>query len=305
MRRVTSLRGRNLAVYVFLCAVWGSTWLFIKVTVADLPPLRAAAYRMALACLVLVPLALRRKARGVTSREARQVAWNGLLQIGLSYALVFTAAQWIDSGLSALLFATFPIWVAVFAHLILPGEPITRRTAAAAVLGLAGVAVIQAPAIARLAEARFGLIAAGGALVLGSAVASGYSNALVKKHLSNVSPIFNIWGQTLVGAAFLFAASALLERGQPSHWSPKAIGALAYLAVLGTAVTFAMLFWLIPRVPVAVIGTIPLVDTVIAVLLGALVLGERLSPRLFVGAALILGGVVLAGTSRAETPRAG
>lgn len=302
---MTALRGRPLAVYLFLVLVWGSTWLFIKVTVADVPPLRAAAYRMTLACLVLFPFALRRKARDVTRREATQVAWNGLLQIGLSYALVFTASQWIDSGLAALLFATFPIWVAVFAHFMLPGEPITRHTAAAAILGLGGVAVIQAPAIARLGQTRFGQIAAGGALMLLSAIVSGYSNTLVKKHLSDVSPIFNIWGQTLVGAAFLLAASVLLERGQPAHWSPKVIGALVYLAVLGTAVTFALLFWLIPRVPVAVIGTIPLVDTVIAMLLGAVVLGETLSGRLFVGAALILGGVVLAGMTRGERPRAG
>jgi drug/metabolite transporter (DMT)-like permease len=302
---VTALRGRPLAVYVFLVLVWGSTWLFIKFTVAEVPPLRAAGYRMALACLVLVPFALRRKARNVTRREALQVAWNGLLQIGVSYALVFTASQWIDSGLAALLFATFPIWVAVFAHFMLPEEPITRRAAAAAFLGIAGVSVIQAPAIARLGESRFDQIAAGGAFILLSAVVSGYSNALVKKHLSGVSPIYNIWGQTLVGAAFLLATSVLLERGQPAHWSPKAIGALVYLAVLGTAVTFAMLFWLIPRVPVAVIGTIPLVDTVIAILLGAVVLGERLSGRLFVGAALILGGVVLAGMARVARPRAG
>jgi drug/metabolite transporter (DMT)-like permease len=302
---VTALRGRNLAVYCVLVLVWGSTWLFIKITTADVPPLRAAAYRMALACLVLLPFALRRKARHVTRHEASQIAWNGLLQIGISYALVFTASQWIDSGLSALLFATFPIWVAVFAHLLLPGEPITRHAAAAAAMGVGGVAVIQAPAVARLADARFGQIAAGGALVLTSAIVSGYSNALVKKHLSGVSPVFNICGQTLVGGAFLLSASWLFERGEPAHWRPRAIVGIVYLAVLGTAVTFALLFWLIPRVPVAVVGTIPLADTVIAVILGAVVLGEKLSPRLFVGAGLILGGVILAGRARAAPPRAG
>ena len=293
------LRGRTLALYVFLCAVWGSTWLFIKIGVRDVPPLRLAGYRMALACLMVLPFALRRRQRNVTRHEAIQIAWNGLLQIGLTYACVFIAAQWIDSGLSALFFATFPIWVGLFAHFMLPGEPLTPRTLVAAALGLAGVAVIEAPAVARAFDARFGAIAAGGALMLVAALASAYSNTLVKKHLGNVSPVFNIWGQTLVGSAFLLAGAALFERGIPSRWTPTSVGALVYLALFGTALTFAGLFWLIPRVPVAVIGTIPLVDTVIAVLLGALVLGERITAQIAVGGGLILAGVLLATTSRA------
>jgi drug/metabolite transporter (DMT)-like permease len=304
MRGVSPLRGRVLAVYLFLCAVWGSTWLFIKLGVRDVPPLRLAGYRMGLACLMVLPFALRRRHRDVTRGEATQVAWNGLLQIGLAYACVFIAAQWIDSGLSALFFATFPIWVGLFAHFMLPGEPLTRRAVFAAVLGLAGVAIIEAPAVARAFDARFGAIAAGGALMLVSALASAYSNTLVKKHLGKVSPIFNIWGQTLVGSAFLLAGAALFERDTPSRWTPTSSGALIYLALFGTALTFAGLFWLIPRVPVAVIGTIPLVDTLLAMLLGAVVLGERITGQIVAGGTLILTGVFLA-ASKGRSPASG
>ena len=85
-------------------------------------------------------------ASGPTAAEWAAVGWSGSLQIGLSYAFVFVAATKIESGLSALLFGTFPIWVALFAHRMLPDEPLTPRTAAAIVLGLAGVAIIEAPA---------------------------------------------------------------------------------------------------------------------------------------------------------------
>ena len=94
------------------------------------------------------------------------------------------------------------------------------------------------------------------------------------------------------------SAAALLERGAAARWTPSALGALAYLAVFGTALSFAGLFWLIPKVPVAVIGTIPLVDTFIAVILGSLILGERLSPRILAGGVLILAGVVLSASGR-------
>ena len=296
----SSLRGRELAVYLFLCAVWGSTWLVIRVAVRDLPPLTLAALRMGLACAVLTPLAWRRRSGPrPTGAEWRAMAFSGLLQIGVAYAAIFLAASWIESNLSALLFGSFPIWVGVFAQRLLPREGWTRTTAAAAVIGVAGVAVIEAPAAVRALGGDAGPVFLGGLLVLFGAFVSGYSNVLVKKSLGGVAPDLNVWTQTLVGTLFLAALAAVFERGAPMHWTPMAIGSLLYLSLLGTAVTFVGLFWLVPRVPVSVIGSIPLVDTLIAVCLGALVLKETLSARVLVGGAMIVAGVWMA--TRGET----
>jgi drug/metabolite transporter (DMT)-like permease len=294
---MAALAGRRLALYIFLCAVWGSTWLFIKIGLRDLPPLRFAAFRMALACLLIAPVAFAARRR-LSRRELLSVALCGFLQIGLAYAFLFTASQWIASGLAAILFASFPICVGLFAHFLLPDEPLTPRAVAAAALGLSGVAVIELPAIAELIVSPPGPLVAGGSLVLGAAIVSAYANVLNKKSLSGVPPVVNVWGQTLVGSAVLLLAVVALERGAPARWTPSAIASLLYLAVFGTVLTFAGLFWLIPKVPVAVIGTIPLVDTLIAVMLGSLVLGERLSTRILGGGVLILAGVVLAASGR-------
>jgi drug/metabolite transporter (DMT)-like permease len=298
---VSVLRGRTLAVYCFLCAIWGSTWLVIKIGLQYLPPLRFAGFRMALACLLLAPFAFHRSARRPTARETVFVALAGFLQIGVAYALIFVAQQWIESGLAALLFATFPLWVGLLAHFFLPDEPLTGRTLAAAGLGIAGVALIEAPTVLRVFAAQPGGLVRGGALVVGSAIVAAVANIVNKKYLGGVEPVRNVWGETLVGAAFLLALAAVLERGAPARWTPQALGALAYLTVFGTALTFVGLFWLIKRVPVSIIGTIPLVDTLIAVLLGAIVLGEKLPARTLGGGALILTGVFLtARTSRSE-----
>ncbi len=288
------LKGRTLLVYIFLCAIWGSTWLAIKIGLQYLPPFRFAAWRIALACLVLVPFAFRSRNARPDGRELRYMAFAGFLQIGLFYALTFTAQQWIESGLSALLFATFPICAGIFAHFLLPNEPLTARTLAAAGLGLAGVALIEGMAIVRALQADFSALVRGGGLVFAAAIVSAWASVLVKKHLGRVDPIFNVWAETLVGAAFLIPLAALVERGRPSLWTPGAVGSLVYLAVLGTSVTFVGLFWLIKRVPISVMSTIPLVDTLIAVVLGALVLHERLPARTLAGGALILTGVFLA-----------
>ena len=292
-----TLRGRRLLIYLFLCAVWGSTWLAIKVGLRDLPPLRFAGFRMALACLILIPFAFRGEGDRPTRRQVPLIAWSGFLQIGLTYACVFTASQWIESGLAALLFSSFPIWVGLFAHFQLANEPLTRRAVLASALGLAGVAAIEAPAVVRIASADARALLLGGGLMLGAAIASAYANVLNKRRFPNVMPSLNVWVQTLVGSTFLLVLSGFLEGGQPSRWTPTAVTSLLYLAVFGTALSFVGLFWLIPRVPVSVIGTIPLVDTLLAVGLGAAVLGERLSIRVLAGGVLILAGVLLASST--------
>lgn len=285
------MRGKTLLLYSVCCAIWGSTWLAIKVGLPDLPPFRFAGMRMGLACLVLTVFAFR-GARRPSGREIRAIALAGFLQIGVSYALVFAAERSIDSGMTAVLFASFPIWLSLGAHALLPDEPLRPAAAVAAVVGLAGVAILELPAV----ETALG----GGSFPveflfpLGASIASAFANVWMKRRLARVPPRVNLWGQTLVGSAFLFALSLGFEGEIPSRWTARAIGTLAYLSLFGTVIAFLALFWLIPRVPMATIGAIPLIDTFVAVTLGAIVLGERVGWRFFAGGAMILTGAALA-----------
>ena len=285
------MRGKVLLLYSVCCAIWGSTWLVIKIGLADLPPLRFAGLRMALACAILTFFAFRGAARPKAG-EVRAIALAGFLQIGVSYALVFAAERTIDSGMTAVLFASFPIWISLFAHAFLPGEPLRPAAVIAAAIGLAGVALLELPAVeAALGGGSFPIAAL---LPLGASIASAFANVWMKKRLGGVAPRVNLWGQTLVGSAFLLGISALLESHRPARWTLRAFGALAYLSVLGTVVAFLALFWLIPRVPMATIGAIPLIDTLVAVTLGAIVLEESVGWRFFAGGAMILTGASLA-----------
>jgi drug/metabolite transporter (DMT)-like permease len=247
---------------------------------------------MALACLLLAPFILKPPRPSVSAAEGRAIALIGFLQIGVSYACVFTAEQWIDSGLTALLFASFAIWVPLFGHFLLKDEPLTGRIILAILAGLTGVAVIEGPALSRAASQGAGRLAAGGLLVLTSAVVSAFSAVLVKKRLARVSAAANVWGQSLVAAPLLLVASAIFEGGAPSRWTPGSISALGYLAVVGTS-TFIGTQWLIPRLPVAVVGTYPILNTLLALLWGSLLGHERITPRAGAGGVLILAGVLL------------
>jgi len=90
---MSALSGRRLAMYIGLCAVWGSTWLVIKIGLRDLPPLWFGAIRMALACALLAPFAFARGASQAGRGRWKLVVFSGLLQIGVNYACVFLAEE--------------------------------------------------------------------------------------------------------------------------------------------------------------------------------------------------------------------
>jgi drug/metabolite transporter (DMT)-like permease len=296
-------RSRDLAVFFLLSALWSGNWLFIKIGLEGLPPFRFAGLRLVIASALLGALFLRRPRPSATAREARWIVLVGFLQIGVSYACVFTAEKWIASGLTALLFSSFAIWVPLFGHFLLADEPLTVRILVATTAGIAGVAVIQGPAVTRGGSLAAGPLAIGGTLVLISAIVSALSAVIVKKHLSKASAAANVWGQSVVGAVVLLSAAAAFESGQPSRWTPASLLALGYLAVVGT-LTFFGTQWLIPRLPVAVVATLPVLNTLLALLWGSLLGNETLTARALAGAVLILGGVFLVtfqrGTASAE-----
>src|SRR5260370_316404 len=108
------MRGRVLFLYSLCCLLWGSTWLVIKLGLQDLPPFLFAGVRMSIAAATLTPLALWNGFPRLRRKEWRWVAAAGVLQLGLSYAAIFLAERFIPSGLTAVLFCTFPIWALVF-----------------------------------------------------------------------------------------------------------------------------------------------------------------------------------------------
>ena len=294
------MRGRVLLLYCVCCLVWGSTWLVIKIGLRDLPPFRFAGLRMAIACATLALLVFRKGFPRLPRAAWGDMALVGFLQIGLSYAFVFAAERRISSGLTAVIFGSFPIWVGLFAHWLLPGEPLTPVRIIAALLGLLGVGILEAPELAGFSLDRTTALAA--MLPLGSAVVSGFANVWIKKRMSSVAPAVNLWGQTLVGSAFLLLLSAAAERGETARWTPRAVESLLYLSFAGTVIAFLALLWIIPRVPMASIGAIPLIDTLIAVSLGAILLGEPLGWRLAAGGVFILTGAMLASRVPGASP---
>ncbi len=296
------MRPRIVAVYLLCCAVWGSTWVVIAAGLRDLPPLLFAGSRMLVAAALLAPVTLPEVLR-LESRVWRRLAGLGVLQIALPYGLMFAGQQWTPSSLAAILFASFPVWVAILGRAVL-GERLTRRRAVAVTLGVLGVLVLQSPSLRRLSAS--GPLALASTLILAASISAALANVLAKRYtVGRVSPLAMVFAQALPAGALLLAGSAMLERGRPAAFTLSAMGAVAYLAVCGTVLTYGCLYWLLPRVPLSFVATIPLLDTTLAVCLGALLLRERLGWHLALGGAMVLGAAVLAGLPARRAVNAG
>jgi drug/metabolite transporter (DMT)-like permease len=291
-------------VFLLLCCIWGSTWLFIKLGLRDLPPVSFAAVRFVLASAVLFGVvAARRIKLPRTAREWTLIAVTGVLAFTFNYGLLFWGEQHISSGLAALLQATIPVFGMLIAHAYLPGERLTTARMAGALLGVAGVGLI----FSNQMEAGGALAAWGSAAIVAGAACVAYANVLVKARGGAFDPAVLAAGQMLCGLVPLLAFGLAFE-GNPFkfHWTTLAVVSLLYLTLVGSVAAFLLYYWLVRRIDVTKTMLIPLVTPLAAVVLGMLVLGESLTWRTLAGGALIMAGialVVLRGRKRSEVRR--
>lgn len=282
---------RPLVVFALLCGIWGSTWAFIKVGLRDLPPLTFVSVRFVVAiCVLAVVARLRRAKLPRTRAEWRLLAVTGVLSFAINYGAVFWGESHVSSGLAALLQATIPLFGLLVAHKLLPDEPLTTARLVGVVVGLVGLGVVFSDQLGggdRLAAWGAGVIVAG-------AFAAASSNVLVKARGAKFDLSVLIAGQMACGLVPL-STYALVSEGNPMHsrWTPTAILCVLYLALVGTVAAFLLFYWLLRHVSATTSQLISLVTPVVAVLIGVVFLGERLTWRVALGGLGIFVGIAV------------
>lgn len=279
---------RNIAAWVVVCAIWGSTWAFIKIGLADLPPFTFASARFILALTVLVIIIAIQRPLWPKRADYGAIAFSGFLQFGLNYALVFWGEKQISSGQTALLQSTIPLFGFLIAHYALHAERLTPKRVLGLLIGLIGVAIIFSD------QLEFGgtLQILGSIAILLSAVGVAYANIMVKQRAGHIDNRVLIAMQMSCGLIPLIILSLIAE-GNPLayNWTPRALFAVVYLATVGTIAAFMIYYWMVRHIKVTTTQLISLVTPVIAVIVGVLFLAEQVTPRLLAGAAAILIGI--------------
>lgn len=280
-----------LIVWLILCLIWGTTWIFIKIGLADLPPITFAAARFVLAVAVLVPvIAIRKMPWPRTLSEWKLIGITGFLQFSVNYSTVFWAEQYITSGLAAVLQAMITVFGLLLAWIFLPAERITGLKTFAVCLGVVGVAAIF---IEQLRIESF-MAFAGCVAIVAGAYAAAQASILIKAKGSGLHPASLVCAQMLCGLPAIVIYAVVAE-GDPTsaNWSLRAIGSVLYLTLLGTIAAFWLYYWLLSRIESTKAMMISLVTPLIAVLIGAIFLDERLPPQTLFGGLLILASIGL------------
>ena len=275
--------------WLTLCIVWSSTWLAIKIGLRDLPPISFVAIRFLIAISVLVAVSIgRARLLPLERNDYAVLAVTGILMFAVNYTLLFWAELHVSSGLAAVLQATIPIFGMAFAHWMLPDEPLRLQKLGGAIIALAGVTVI----CGRLLGFNGPLAFWGGVAVVFGAASAAFANVLVKARSIQIAPAMLAAWQMIFGIVPLLFLGLAVE-GSPArfHWTGRSIFCLMYLAIIGSALTFLLLYWLLPRLTVAQLQSISLITPPGAVMLGWLLGGETFPISSLLGAAFVLAGV--------------
>jgi drug/metabolite transporter (DMT)-like permease len=294
------------AAWLALCVVWSSTWLAIKIGLRDLPPISFVALRFLIAIIVLLLISIGR-VRLWPRRRSHYVllAWTGLLMFAVNFTLLFWGEQYVSSGLAAIIQASIPIFGMVFAHWLLPDEPLRWQRLSGALVAMCGVAVI----CARLLSFNGWLAFFGGLGIAVGAASAAFSNVVLKRRKIQLAPSMLACWQMIFGTAPLLILGFAVD-GNPRdfHWTATATFCLLYLAIIGSSFTFLLLYWLMHRMTVTNLQTISLITPPGAIALGWALGGEKLSAWSMLGAAFVLAGVWmifrrLPGPAAATAPR--
>jgi drug/metabolite transporter (DMT)-like permease len=278
-----------------VCFFWGTTYLAIRVGVQDMPPLLFCATRFVIASLAMGPMALAAKERLPRGREWLDLAIAGTLLLGVGNSLLSWAAQWVPIGIASLVIVTTPLWMAAFAWV--SGENVRRRAVAGLCLGFLGLGAALWPQIAA-ADPKSGFVEGICALLLSSiswAVGSVYS----KKRPVGTGPLMSATIQMSVSSLIFVVAGLAL--GELPRYHPTASSAMAvlYLVVFGSIVGYGSYVYALSKLPTTQVAVYAYVNTLVAITLGVLFLGEAFSPSMGLGAPLVLFGVYLVNTKAA------
>ena len=277
------------SLYALLVVIWSSTWVAIKIGLEDTPPLLGAGVRFALAGAGLLLLA---RARGRSLRTDPVLAGVlAAMPFAAAYGLIYWGEQYVPSGLAAVLFGVLPIYVALIASVALQDEPLRARLFGGVALALAGLVVAFGESVA-LGDARYAVAGAIACVVapLGAAI----GNIATKRRAAGLDAlVLNGWAG-LGGGALLLAASAPTEDWAGAAWTAQALGAIAYLAAIGTALAFVTLTRLLLELPAVTISFIALLLPFGALVFGTVIYGEPLTLASVGGAALVAAGIAVA-----------
>lgn len=300
MTQAEQQRWRVLTAFALVYVFWGSTYLGIGIAVKYVPPYVMTGTRFVIAGLVMLLYCWWAK-RGIaiTGAQFVKMAVIGILLLSGGNSLLAWAEEILPTGLAALFVAITPLYFLVMDSFVFRGDRPSARGYVGLVLGILGIAVLLWPKLMATTAVGRRQFFAGLVLTSGSLMWS-VGSALSKRWQKGLDPFSaSGWQMAIAGVVNLGIAGVAGEYGHV-HWTPQAIGAVAYLIVFGSWVGFSAYIWLLQHVPMPKVATYAYVNPVVAVFLGWIVLHEQVDSYILAGTAIVVASVALVTQSKVK-----
>jgi drug/metabolite transporter (DMT)-like permease len=304
-------RTNIIAAFAAIYLIWGSTYLGIRFAIETIPPFLMGGLRFFTAGTVLYLIMRGRGAEKPTATEWRNTAIVGAGLILGGNGMVMWAEQFVPSGMTALLVAILPFWMALIDWIRPAGQRPTLGVTIGLIVGIAGLVILIGPSAlhpdaASAAQARSGNgVVLSGALGLMFGSLCWATGSIYAQHARLPRSAFLSTGmQMMTGGAMLFLVS--LMRQEPMHFDPagvsaKSLAAFIYLIAIGSLVGYTAYIWLLTVQPPSRVATYAYVNPIVAVFLGWAFAGESLSLRTLIASAIIIAAVILITTARSSS----
>lgn len=279
---------RAYIAWIAICIIWGTTYLAIRIGVADLPPMLFAGLRWIAAGIILVSIQKLLGNKFPQRNEIKHLAVVGIALIGVANGLVVVAEQWIPSGLTALLITTLPFWMVGFESLLPEGQKFNRYIFFGLVIGLTGVFLIFSKDLQQWINGNYLL----GVLALMGAVISWSLGSIYSKYKkTSAHPMMGASIQMLIAGVLQTLLGLILGEHNSFHLTQNGFWAIAYLVIFGSIFGYASYIYAIHHLPLSFVSTYAYINPIIALILGWYFLNEELSYNILIAAVLIFIGV--------------
>jgi drug/metabolite transporter (DMT)-like permease len=276
--------------WIAVCIIWGTTYLAIRIGVAELPPMLFAGVRWITAGGILLILLNLRGHSLPRIKDIKKLAIVGILLLGAANGLVVVAEQWLPSGLTALILSTLPFWMVGLEFISDKGPNINWTIVIGLLLGIVGTVIIFTKDLNVLVDFNVFL---GGICLLGAVISWSVGSIYWKYKHVDVNPFMGASVQMLIAGLLQTLLGFLLEEHKVFQLTQNGFLALGYLIVFGSIFGYASYIYAVKHMPLSLVSTYAYINPVIALILGWYILNEPLTITVFIAAALIFSGVLL------------
>ncbi|MFH1198194.1 MAG: EamA family transporter [bacterium] len=283
-----SANSKAILAWLSISIIWGTTYLAIRIGVADLPPLLFAGIRWITASSILIIYFLIRKEKFPSPKELVHLGIIGISLLGIANALVVVAEIWVPSGVTALIITTLPFWMVGLESLIPSGPKLNWRIVLGLMIGICGVLIIFGNNFAQLLNTDY-LV---GVLALIGGVTAWSAGSLYSKYKKiNVRPLMGATMQMLIAGLAQATLGLILGEAGDFHLHGNSLLALLYLIIAGSLIGYTSYIYALEHLPAAFVSTYAYINPVIALFLGWLILDEEINWYIGIAAVIILIGV--------------